>query len=1182
MRHFAKLLLPLMLISCSIHVMAQTDFYYYNGKKMPLTLNENKVVISIPKDSVETSDSIRANVRVLLTIKDDYFDIIVISRPYFDKLSSLDFWEEYSKSVIITSCYFRDENNVEGYSTPYLQVELKKEGDMDLLKSYAEKYKLRIIGSASQYFPLWIILSLTLESEISAVQCANELYESGDFAHTHPDLCSVYYDPIEYPMEEVNVVLVDTVRIEGIRYELRDDGERLTCSVLNSRDSVSNDSWSPYYMGRTKYSDYKGDIVIPESVTYNGLEYQVTSISDYAFVDCYDMKSIVLPDAITFIGASAFSGCMSLNELRLPEQLRYIGDYALRNCCRLHGIVIPQGLDSIPDGVFYNCVNIEEIRFPEGVRYIGAGVFEHCTRLESIHFPGTLEMIGNFNLLYFQLDCPNLSNVYIEASVPPVQKKKRGIYMEDEHPEERFKRWWPCVLHVPAGTKYLYSESDGWNYFKSTVEFDLSSGPDYGYSLSDDVKYANPFYDFNSRKFDNLHEIDGITYSILSEDDRTCCVAVNRYILHGNVTIPGTVMIDGSDYTVVSVSSSGLLPALRLEGITLPNTLKSIDADAFLAAYKLESIRIPESVEGLEIGLDGCSSLKELIICSRKVEIRSVGVESCPVLEDIYLLNASDPAQVSLPEIKDKRMKRKITVHVPEDYLPAYESVAKLSDSYLLVGIPSDDPAVLVEEGRVWHTVTLIPSDAPAQGDEQGYYKDLNGNWCKGIPHEYRLEGDTIIDDLTYKKLVDENGDFLCGLYEAFSNTHTSFGAYTFNDLFFNYRTGDRVWYERYMSNVAKVARVDTILVQGVPRKRFIIQDLAEKVVDIWIEGIGSLSGPFCSYWWWEGEPQPLLLDCTQDGVLLFSLEDLYTDDGYSYDSLNGPVVHHDSVSSNGYTADLVSDTIYYTVQPGGAMVAAREVNREKFRDNFGFDGPLTPRDPIAGGQQPRTPMRVHTMNSLGTGADTVLVDYAPYSGNLVIPESVSANDTTYRVVGTDYYAFIGCTELETVSFPESVTTLGYGSFAGCIGLKGVNIPSGVVSVPDAMFYGCTSLDGVVLPDGIVTIGHSAFYNCSGLTEIVIPASVELIDEYAFYGCTGLKRIVIEGNPEIAPTAFLGCGTGLEIIKTGIESIDVDHHEVYGPVHYGIDGRPVAPDAPGLHIIRMPDGRMRKALILSK
>ena len=493
------------------------------------------------------------------------------------------------------------------------------------------------------------------------------------------------------------IAMVDTVRIDGIRYELRVDDKKLTCSVINSRDSVNNDRYSPYYMGRTKYSDYKGDIVIPEKVIYNGLEYQVTSISDYAFLDCYDMKSIVLPDAITSIGASAFSGCVSLNELLLPEQLQYIGNYALQNCCRLHGIVIPYGLDSIPDGVFYNCVNIEEIRFPEGVRYIGAGVFKHCTRLESIHFPGTLEVIGNFNLRYFQFDCPNLSNVYVKAYDPPVQKKiKRGYNDSEETVGNIYPFCWPCVLHVPAGTKDLYCESEGWNYFKSTIEFDTDSGPDYAYSLSDDVKYANPFFNYNSSKFGNLHEIDGITYSILSEEDRTCCVAINRYIIHGNVTIPGTVMIDGADYTVVSLTSSGLLPALRLESITFPNTLKSIDANVFLDAFILESIRIPESVEGLEIGLDGCSLLKELIIGSRKVEIRRVAVESCPLLDDIYLLNASDPALVTLPEIKDKRMKRRITVHVPEDYLPAYESMAKLSDSYLLVGISSDDPLLKV------------------------------------------------------------------------------------------------------------------------------------------------------------------------------------------------------------------------------------------------------------------------------------------------------------------------------------------------------------------------------------------------------------------------------------------------------------------------------------------------------
>ena len=494
----------------------------------------------------------------------------------------------------------------------------------------------------------------------------------------------------------------DTVRIDGIRYALLSDGEKLTCSVINSKDTVVSSfsihhsySGTGYCEDPTKYSFYKDDIVIPESVVYNGLEYQVVSISDYAFVNCYDMESVFIPESVTSIGAFAFSGCKYLNELELPKGLQLLGAYAFHDCYRLHDIEIPLGLDSIPDGVFSGCVNIEEIRFPEGIRYIGAGVFESCNRLESIHFPGALEVIGNFNLRYFQFDCPNLSNVYIEALNPPVQKKiKRGYTDFDERVDDKFWYWWPCVLHVPAGTKDLYSCSEGWSYFKSFTEFDLNSGPDYGYSLSDDVKYANPFYEFNSQKFDNLHEINGLTYSIMSEEERTCCVAINRYILHGNVHVPETVMIDSVEYTVISVSSVGLFPAIRLEGITFPNTLKSIGADAFLGAHKLETIRIPESIEEFKIGLGHCTSLKELIIESEKIEITQL--TNCLVLDDIYLLNASDPVLVSLPEIVEKSRKRKITIHVPEEYLPAYESVGKLSDSYLLKGIKADDPLLSV------------------------------------------------------------------------------------------------------------------------------------------------------------------------------------------------------------------------------------------------------------------------------------------------------------------------------------------------------------------------------------------------------------------------------------------------------------------------------------------------------
>ena len=125
-----KYLPMLLFIFCSTHAIAQADYYYYQGDKIPLTPNEDKVVVSIPKDGDMTSESIRANVEVLTTIIDETFDILVIARSDLEKLTTLDFWEEGAKSVILTSCYFT-ENNEEICTTPYLDVRLKKEEDFD-------------------------------------------------------------------------------------------------------------------------------------------------------------------------------------------------------------------------------------------------------------------------------------------------------------------------------------------------------------------------------------------------------------------------------------------------------------------------------------------------------------------------------------------------------------------------------------------------------------------------------------------------------------------------------------------------------------------------------------------------------------------------------------------------------------------------------------------------------------------------------------------------------------------------------------------------------------------------------------------------------------------------------------------------------------------------------------------
>lgn len=93
--------------------------------------------------------------------------------------------------MILTSCYFTEDNK-EVVASPYLNIELKTEEDTDLLTSYAGNYGLKVVYKSP--FSLWYILALTQDSADDPLRIANELFESGDFASSVPDLVSLKSD----------------------------------------------------------------------------------------------------------------------------------------------------------------------------------------------------------------------------------------------------------------------------------------------------------------------------------------------------------------------------------------------------------------------------------------------------------------------------------------------------------------------------------------------------------------------------------------------------------------------------------------------------------------------------------------------------------------------------------------------------------------------------------------------------------------------------------------------------------------------------------------------------------------------------------------------------------------------------------------------------------------------------
>ena len=78
--------------------------------------------------------------------------------------------------------------------------------------------------------------------------------------------------------------------------------------------------------------EYSGDIVIPESITYNNSKYSVTSIGDKAFYECSGLTSVTIPNSVTSIGYAAFYYCSSLTSVTIPNSVTSIGDKAFEKC----------------------------------------------------------------------------------------------------------------------------------------------------------------------------------------------------------------------------------------------------------------------------------------------------------------------------------------------------------------------------------------------------------------------------------------------------------------------------------------------------------------------------------------------------------------------------------------------------------------------------------------------------------------------------------------------------------------------------------------------------------------------------------------------------------------------------------------------------------------------------------
>jgi len=381
------------------------------------------------------------------------------------------------------------------------------------------------------------------------------------------------------------------------------------------------------YKGSFEYSfndEYSNDVVIPETVSYNGRTYDVTSIGKYAFYLCSSLTNVTIPNSITSIEALAFDRCSGLTSVTIPNSVSVISFGTFYYCIGLSIINIPNSVTTIDSDAFQGCVGLKNITIPNSVTTIGVHAFRGCTGLTDLFIPNSVTTIGEAAFG----GCTGLTDITVANDNPKYDSRDNCKAIIETASNALIQG---CkVTLIPNSVTTI---GDG--AFIDCTSLTSVTIPN---SIKEIGLYA--FYGCSG-----LTRVD-IPNSVTLIDDQAFghCTGVINLTIGNAVT---TINNEAFDYctgltsltipnSVITIGRGAFARCSGLTSVIIGDSVTTISKGAFYKCSKLTKIMIPNSVDSIGESAFYCSKLKNVTLCG---DIEFVGPNVFENITYLYIMS---------------------------------------------------------------------------------------------------------------------------------------------------------------------------------------------------------------------------------------------------------------------------------------------------------------------------------------------------------------------------------------------------------------------------------------------------------------------------------------------------------------------------------------------------------------